>query len=136
MRHLSLISKHFTLGNTETVLFIRDDERQIVIDDLLLDQGMRADDDIRFVRSNLFVGKPFFLCRHGSGDEHHFLFDSMCGKQFRHRLIVLSREDFSRDHQRALIPIFTDRQECQDRDDRLAGTNVSLDQAVHDGAAL
>ena len=60
----------------------------------------------------------------------------MCGKQFRHRLIVLSREDFSRDHQRALIPIFADRQECQDRDDRLAGTNVSLDQAVHDGAAL
>ena len=136
MRHLSLISKHFTLGNTEAVLFIRDDERQIVIDDLLLDQGMCADDDIRLMGRDFFIGKPFFLCRHGSGDENHFLFDSMCGKQFRHRLIVLSREDFRRDHQRALIPIFTDRQECQDRDDRLAGTNVSLDQAVHDGAAL
>lgn len=63
MRQLSLASKHFPLGDAETVLLIRDDERQIVIDDLLLDQGMRADDDIRFVRSNLFVGKPFFLCR-------------------------------------------------------------------------
>ena len=98
---------------------------------------MGSDDDIRFVRSNLFVGKPFFLCRHGTGDAAPLPLSTPCAANSSATdSIVLSREDFRRHHQRALIPILADRQECQDRDDRLAGTNVTLDQAVHDGAAL
>ena len=49
MRHLSLVSKHLPLGDTEPVLLVGDDEGKVIIDYLLLDQGVGSDDDIRFM---------------------------------------------------------------------------------------
>ena len=136
MRHLSLVSKHLPLGDTEPVLLVGDDEGKVIIDYLLLDQGVGSDDDIRFMGGNFLVGDPLFLCRHGTSEQDHLFVHTMLLKEFRHRLEVLSRENFRRHHESSLVSVLAGCQERQNGDDRLTGANITLDQPVHDGTAL
>ena len=133
--HLSLISEHLPLGNTEPVLLVRDDERKVVINDLLLDQGVGAYDHVCLMGGNFPIGDAFFLCRHGSGDENHIFINTMFFKKFCHRFEMLPRKDFRRNHKGSLISILTDGQKRQYRYDRLTGANIPLDQPVHDRTA-
>ena len=135
MGHLSLISEHLPLGNTKPVLLVRDDERKVVINDLLLDQGVGAYDHVCLMGGNFPIGDAFFLCRHGSGDKNHIFINTMLFKKFCHRFEMLPRKDFRRNHKGSLISILTDGQKRQYRYDRLTGANIPLDQPVHDRTA-
>ena len=136
MRHLSLVSKHLPLGDTEPVLLVGDDEGKVIIDYLLLDQGVGSDDDIRFMGDNFLVDDPLFLCRHGTSEQDHLFVHTMLLKKFRHRLEVLSRENFRRHHESSLVSVLAGCQERQNGDERLTGAHITLDQPVHDGTAL
>ena len=136
MGHLSFVSKHLPLGDTEPVLLVGDDEGKVIVNYLLLNQGMGSDDDIRVVGGNLLVGDPLFLCRHRASEQDHLFVHTVLLKEFRHRLKVLSRENFRRHHESALVSVLTGCQECQNGDDRLTGANITLDQPVHDGTVL
>ena len=131
MRFLSLAAEKFPLSHTKAVLLIGDNQGKVVVHHLFLNQGMGADYDVRFMAGNLCICQTFFLGRHGAGDQHRNLFDSLLFKKAGHGFKVLSGQHLRGYHKRALISIICSLQQGQNGNDGLAGSHISLNQAVH-----
>ena len=118
------------------MLLVRHHQRQPVVNHLFLDQGVGADDQIRAVGSDFLIGQPFLLRRHGTRYQNGPPIDPIGFKEGRHRFIMLSCQYLRGRHQRPLIAVFRGQKQRQHRDDRFSGTNIPLDQPVHDPSAL
>ena len=84
------------------MLLVCDHKSQLVVNHFFLDQGVGADDDVRFMGGDLLVDSPLFLCRHGAGNKNDFLFYSISFKKLCNRLKMLLGKNFRGRHQSAL----------------------------------
>ncbi len=135
MRRFPFAFKHAPLPDSESMLFICNNQCQIVIDYLFLDKRMGSYDNIRFMVFYLFAGNPLLFRCHGTGDEHRNLMDSLLFKKLCHAFIMLPRQYFGRRHHRSLASVKRCVQKRQHRHDGLPRAYVSLHQAVHDQTA-
>ena len=116
------------LLHSEAVLLVHSHKTQPAILHILLDQGMRADDDLTAMFPDLFLllslpfVRPAFEQDHGNLHAFHQLGDI---------LIVLFCQDLCGCHQCRLIAIFDGQQHGKKGHDRLAATHVALHQTGH-----
>jgi hypothetical protein len=127
MRRATL-GEGLALFDAEAVLLVHDRDREITELDALLDQGVRADDDV-CVR-----GEVAFTLRRGARQQRARHAEQTA------RLLegeeVLLRECLRRCHQRALPSRFHGAQETVERDDGLAGPDLALQEPLHRHGAL
>ncbi len=107
MRTCPLPGQALPLPDAETVLLIRYDKRQPVIDSLLLDQRVGADNHILLMGGDPRAGLFFLRCGHGPG------------------------QHFGGRHNTALIPAAGSQQQRIDCQDRFPGADIPLDQTAH-----
>ena len=112
------------LLDPEAVLLVHHRDCEVAELEALLDQGVRADDDVRERR----VGR---LRRAG----HERAGDAELRADALDREEVLLGERLGRCHQRALTAGLDRAQERVERDDGLAGADVALEQPLHRGRA-
>ena len=117
------------LGDAEAMLLVDDREAQPREPHLLLDQRVRADDEAGFARRDLGEHLVALLALAAAGEPGDR--DAERRQPADQLLQVLLGQDLGRRHQRAL-PAGVDRaRRGQRRDDRLAGADVALQQAMH-----
>ena len=115
------------------MLFIRDSQGQVPVIYPLLDHGVGADQDLNGpalkVRLDLpFLGRP--------GGPHQKTHLNVVGTQeLPHGLIVLTGQHFRRRHHDSLVAGQDRSVHSGNRHDRLAGTDIALDQPVHGSPA-
>ena len=113
------------------MLFIGNHQRKGSIDDLLLNQRVCANDQVRLPGGNLLISLSFHGSSHGSHQQNRpkrhviFFYIALNG------LKVLDRQHFGGCHQCTLVSIGCSHHQGQDRHDRLAGTHISLHQTIH-----
>ena len=69
MRKASFLIQRFPLSDSETVLFISNDQPEVIVLYLFLEQGVCPDDDIRFMAADLFICRLLFGRAHRTGEQ-------------------------------------------------------------------
>ena len=115
--------------HAEAVLLVDDRQRQIVEGDVLLEQRMGADEDVDVaerepVEDGLALAAALAAGEDGDAEAGGF------GER-RDGLEMLAREDFGRRHQRGLAAGLDHGGRGEQRDHRLAGADVALQQPQH-----
>ena len=128
----ALLGKRLALLDAKTVLFIRDDQAQIVKINIVLQQRLCPDNDIAGAKDDPFLRPALLLCRQRTGQQDRFKRQSIRFGQFCDRLIVLFGEHLRRCHKCSLMMVHHAHKHRKDRHDRLAGTDIALDQPVHE----
>ena len=131
MRHLAFLREGLALAHAEAVLLICYHKSQPVIDHLLLDQCVSTDDDICLVIRNSLICFPLLRCRHRAGQQLNLKRNLPALIHFPEGLRVLPCQNFCRSHQRTLPAVLRSLSQRQHRQNRLAGANVTLNQAIH-----
>ena len=115
--------------HAEAMLLVDDSEAEIAKHNAFLKQGMRADRKI---------DRAFFERRQGSGAFRRLVAagqkrNAQSGGlgEWPHALEMLAREDFGRRHQRRLSSRLDHPGHREQRDDRLAGADIALQQPQH-----
>ena len=122
----SAVGKCVALLDAEAVLLVDDCDREIGELDVALDQRVRADGEVGGAVRQLGAD---LLRTDRAGQQHRAHAERRAERLDRQE--VLLGQGFGRRHQRSL-PAGLDRaQECVERDDRLAGADVALQQALH-----
>ena len=127
----SLTRQCLPLANAEPVLLVCHHQSQTGKAYLLLNQRMGSENNPRLTALNARISLPFLLGRHGSGQQLHAYVHGKPGKQLPDTLRMLSCQHLGGRHQRPLIAALHRRKQCQQRNDRLTGSHVSLHQPVH-----
>src|SRR5260221_12658205 len=122
MRRTTL-RERLALLDAEAMLLVDNRDREVAQLDALLNQRVRADDDVDVLREIALsltrrtreqrAGHTELLAEVGDRDE------------------MLFRERLGRRHQRALAAVLDGAQQRVERDHRLAGADVSLEEALH-----
>ena len=119
----------FALENTETVLLVNCGEAEAGEEDVVFDEGMSADDELRFAIGDAIACGGFFGRFQAADEELNliagFFEDAPRGK------IVLDSENFGGRHQSGLATVFDGDDRGLQRDDGLAAADVALQQAIH-----
>ena len=116
------------------MLLVDDGDGEVAEVDLLLDQRVRADDDLRVAGRDQLSRRGVLLRPQRARQQRHP--DAERRAELVDREEVLLGERLGRRHQRAL-PVALDRaQQRVQRDDGLARADVSLQEALHRDRAL
>ena len=128
-RYGRLVPELATLFDTEAVLLVDDNKAEVTELDIVLDEGMGADEEV-----NLAFGKLLLYLFLGGGTQR-------AGKEFdphpysfEHTLEgveMLSGEDFGRSHETSLTTIVDSQQHAHQSHQRLATAHITLHEAVH-----
>ena len=119
------------LAHAEAVLLVDDGDGEIVEVDLLLDQGVRPDDDVRVAgRDQLPRGRV--LARADRAREQRDAHAERLAELVDREEVLLG-EGFRGRHQRPLASRLDRAQQRVERDDRLPGADVALEEALHRG---
>ena len=86
---LALFRQGGPLGNAEPVLFVGDDQPQILEDRGLRQKGVGADDQPGFAGGYQLPGHPLFLGGHGAGEQNGV--HAQLAQKFAQGFIVLFR---------------------------------------------
>ncbi len=111
------------------MLLVDDDQAQIREFDFLLDEGVGPDDQLGIALGNVAAGLTFAIFFHRSGEQNNAIagvFENAASGK-----IMLLGENLGRCHQRDLIAIFDGDDGGFEGDDRLAGSDITLQQASH-----
>ena len=114
------------------MLFIRDDQRQILIVDFFLNDRMRADDHVHLMRSDTLIGFPLFFRSHAAGQQFRRDSKPIFFRQLHKILVMLHCQHFCRRHQYALIPVQCAEIHGNKRQNGLTGAYIALNQSIHD----
>ena len=117
------------LLDAEAVLLVDDGDGEVGELDLLLDERVRADRELRLAARER-VPRGRVLLRPQRARQQHDA-DAELGAETLDREEVLLGERLRRRHQRALAAVLDRAQEGVERDDRLARADVALEQALH-----
>ena len=131
MRPLPLFRQLLPLIHAEAVLLIRDHQRELVIHDLLLKQGMGANDEVRIVDGDALIERLPLLRRHRARHKHRSKREGILLDHRLHLRIVLLRENLRRRHQGRLVTAQRRFQHREEGDDGLSGADITLHEAVH-----
>ncbi len=111
------------------MLLVNGDEAEARELDLVFDEGVGADDKLRFAGADAFERSLFFGMLEAADEEFDFVAagseDAARGK------IMLHGENFGGGHERGLRGVFNGDDGSLESDDSLAATNVALQKAVH-----
>jgi len=133
---LALAAQSLPLSDSETVLLICNHQPQSVIMNLFLNQRMGSHNNICLVRSNFFIGSPFFLCCHGASHKDCCFFNVIGLKKPGNGFKMLSCQNLRRSHQSALKTITGRLEQGQHCDNGFSGAHISLNQTVHHQTAF
>ena len=127
----TLLRKSLPLSHAESVLFICNDQRQLMIIHLLLNQRMGAHDQITCSRLYFLINLPFLLCRQRTGQQHRLKRKAVFFRIPLQRLKMLHRQHLRRSHHRPLIAVCRRKKKGKRRKHRFSGTHIPLHQTVH-----
>ncbi len=122
------------LHHAEAVLFVDDDQPQSSELDLLLDQGVSADDQLRVALGDVAADFAFAIFFHRTGEQDDpvsGVFQNAAGGK-----IMLLGQDFGGRHQRDLVSIFHGDDGSLEGHDGLARSHIALQQTPHGGRLL
>ena len=111
------------------MLLVDDRERERLVDDVVLDDRVRADQQVDLARGKTGEDVLPLLALLAAGEDRNAQAGAL-GER-RDRLQMLARENFGRRHQRGLLARFGNGGSRQQRDHRLAGADVALQQPQH-----
>ena len=134
MGPFALFGQRASLAHSEPVLLVRDDEAQFIEPDVFGQEGMCADDEIDVPVSKRCLDALLLRRRRAAGQE--FDRDAGVPEEVLHGREVLFREDLGRRHHGGLVPVLRRHIDERGSDHRLAGTDVALDEAIHEEPAL
>ena len=117
------------LLDAEAVLLVDDRDSEVAELDLLLDERVRPDQDLRVARSCELADERMLLGRERAGEQRHPSAER--GADRLDRQEVLLGQHLGRDHQRALAPRLGGPEQRVEGHDRLAGADVPLQQPLH-----
>ncbi len=125
MQHVrrATLRQRLALLDAEAVLLVDDGDGEIAKLDALLDQCVRADDDVDLLRELALT-----LPRRAREQRAR---DAELLAEIGDREEVLLGERLGRGHQRALAAVLDGAQQRIERDDRLARADVALQQPLH-----
>ena len=117
------------LANAEAVLFVDHDESERAELDPLLDERVRAHDEVGLAARD---PRPRLLAAAPRGRPHQDLQRAgQVAEEVADPPGVLLGEDLGRRHQRGLAPALDGQEHGEERDQGLSGADVSLEHAVH-----
>ena len=105
MNGISLFSQNLPLSDTETMLFIGNDKRQLMIDCFFLYQRVRSNDNIRFTIRYLRINRFTLFGRCRTGKQNRCNLQRILFFQLQKRFIMLSCQHFRRSHHRTLTAV-------------------------------
>jgi len=121
--------QEFLLANAKPLLFIDDDEAEILKIDVFLDEAVRTDDDIDAAVLQTLDGlRLLFL---GTQPGHHLNVDRECRHTLSEGLKMLQRENGCRDKDCNLLAGVGRLERCANCDLGLAETDISAHKAIH-----
>ena len=125
----TLAGERQALVHAEAVLLVDDGERKIAEIHLVLEQRMGADQEIDLARGEAVENAGPLAAAFAPGENR----DPQPGGRGERcdGLVMLARENFRRRHQRGLSAGLDHPGGSEQRDDRLAGADVALEQAQH-----
>ncbi len=137
----TLVAQRRALLDAEAMLFVDDDDAQGAKAHVVGQQRVRADHDVDGTGAQSVEHALTILRAQASGEQldRQGTFAAQDGVvDFRQTLEVLAQrgevllgEHLGRRHQRSLSPAVDRRQQRGQRDDRLAGSDVALEESVH-----
>ena len=107
-----------SLLDTEAVLLVDDDQAELLESNVLLQQGVGADDKVQVAASQLLARLPLLARRHGTDEQPDAV--GGAGEALASVEVVLHGEDFRRRHQRHLGGVFHGDDRRPEGDDGLA----------------
>ncbi len=135
MNGISLFSQNLPLSDTETMLFIGNDKRQLMIDCFFLYQRVRSNDDIRFTIRYLRINRFTLFGRCRTGKQNRCNPQRILFFQLQKRFIMLSCQHFRRSHHRTLTAVAGTHQKGEKSKNCFSRTDISLYQPAHDRIA-
>ncbi len=131
---LAQLLEPFLVHHAKTLLFVDDDQTQILELDVFLQQTMGADEDIHFALSGLLQDLRDFLRREEAA--HHFDAHRLIAKAMAKGLQVLLRENGRRRQHGDLLAAFDGEERRAHGDFGLAVADIATNQSVHRLLAL
>ena len=122
------------LRDPEPVLLVHDGEAEVPEPGAVLDQGMRADDELRPAARHCLQRVAAFRGPEARGEQHDP--DAVRLEKRPDRREVLLGKDLGGGHERHLRSVMDDDERRDDRHDRLPGTHVTLEQPPHGEGGL
>ena len=126
---LALAREREALVHAEAMLLVHDREREIAEFDLLLEQRMRADQQVEVAGFKARQNVGALLAALAAGEDRDA--QARGFGERRDRLVMLAREDFGRRHQGGLPPGLDDGRGREQRHHGLARADIALQQAEH-----
>jgi hypothetical protein len=125
------VHEALALEDAEAMLLVDGGETEARELDLVFDEGVSADDELRFAGADAFERGGFFGVLEAADEQ----FDAVAaGSEHAARgKIVLHGENFRGRHERGLAAVFYGDDGGLERDDGFAAADVTLQQAVHGG---
>ena len=137
IRRFPFFSKCRSLPDTEAVLFVCDDKRQIFVLYLFLNQCMCADHHFAASVFQTGIDFPAFFCFRGSSQKAGIVSRQIVFfQQSAERFIMLPRQNLRRNHQRRLVAVLSCHNHCKECQNRLSASDISLYQPRHAGMAF
>ena len=129
MRLAALAAQRQALLHAELVLLVHDHQAQLGELDLVLEQRVGADGELRLACRDAFGGGLLVLFLQAAGQPHRR--DAQRLQPVAQLEVMLLGEDFGGRHQRDLVAVFDGLQGGQRGDDGLAAADIALQQALH-----
>ncbi len=125
----ALVGQRAALQHAEAVLLVDHDQRQRLEGDVVLDQGVRSDDELHLPGGDLGQQPAPPGLAEPAGEQR----DAEAGPEepALERAHVLLGEDLGRRHQRHLEAVLHRHERGQRGDDGLAGSDIALQQPLH-----
>ena len=117
------------VANAEALLFIDDEQAEVLKLQIFREQAMRADEDIDLARLD-FLEDLFLLLRRAEARDHLDV-DGKAGEALLEGLVVLEGEDGRRGEHRDLLVVLHGLEGGAHGDFGLAVANIAAEQAVH-----
>jgi len=125
----SFIHEALALEDAEAMLLVDCDEAEAGELHVVFDEGVRADDELRFAGTDAFEGSGFFGVLQAADKEFDTvaaaLKNAACGQKMLHG------ENFGGRHKRGLATIFDGYDGGLQGDNRFAAANIALEETVH-----
>src|SRR5882762_3744605 len=125
------IHQPLALEDAEAMLLINGDKTKPREFHVVFDQGVRADDELRFARSNALEGRGLLRAFQAADQQFHAI--ARFGENAPRGEKVLHGENFRWSHERGLRTVFDGDHRRLQRNDGLAAADVALEETIHRG---
>src|SRR5208283_3694823 len=123
------VHQALALEDAEAVLFVNGDKSEAVKFDVLLDEGVRADDELGFAGTDALARGAFFGGFKAADEQFHGV--ATGSEDAPSRKEMLDGENFRGGHERGLAAVFDGDDRSLERNDGFAAADIALQKAIH-----